>query len=996
MNAITTFTLKSLRANRVRTLVTIAGVALAAALLTAVLTSFTSLNSMLYRGEAYHGGTWMVEVESSEPDLFTQQANEALANGQISEMGTLQDVGFAQLTPQQQNLYGEYLPIVTISGNVGELCAIRPSSGRLPEAPGEIMLFSTWENSDDQLKLGDTITLQVGQRQAVLASSKPAEASTEDGGESPHQEDPTVYNNHDIEDGTLLDSSVQYQDTARDLGVFNERLVNLQERTYTVVGFYDATSFTGWTSVGMYGYTCDEPTENPIFGFMTMDGVTDSNDVRSRASSLFPNDALLLHTTMLRYMGISTGGAIWDTFFGIVALLSVVIIVSCVSLIYNAFAISVAERSGQFGLLASVGASRRQLRRAVIIEGLTVAVVGIPLGLLIGIGGCAVTFHFLGEGITSLFGSSNVPFQLAVEPGALLLVTGLTLVTVLFSVFVPAWRASRVNVIDALRGRQNQRASKKGEKRATRAANPATLWLRRGIAGRVFGIGGTIARINKKRGTSKGTAASVSLALAIVLLMTAGSLSSFLGTLANVASGGGEPAGDVAITVNLLSPAEERRLNLTDAPAASAPVTAQEVAEQIQNRYARQAALFAEAYEALSATPNAQPVGWRLDSYAPITLDPSMMSNNDTGDGGIGSNGMYNAYALFTYIDDASFNSYAQQLGLNPADYYDPAHPRVIALGKAYGNDGNVYTLVNTVVKTGTAQVTVAGAYEGRAVDGFTVGYQHENGTIDFNISPYLYSKDDDTVSVEVTEEELKEKTQTEVVDIEIAAIADEGPRLARAGGEAVQLILPMSMVSSHAFFNHEPTFRCAFDAPEGQSAELAQDLTDRAGDFFHDQDEFQTSFLYVNDYVGEMNQNQIMATIVNVFCLLFTIILALIAMANVFNTVTNGLILRRREFAVMRSVGLSGRQFRSMITNECVTWCLRGLIPGAMISLVIAYALYRIVGLSLSGLGFSLPWSYVVLAAALTAVTIFASVAYGMHRCKADNLVEALRTDSV
>lgn len=52
-------------------------------------------------------------------------------------------------------------------------------------------------------------------------------------------------------------------------------------------------------------------------------------------------------------------------------------------------------------------------------------------------------------------------------------------------------------------------------------------------------------------------------------------------------------------------------------------------------------------------------------------------------------------------------------------------------------------------------------------------------------------------------------------------------------------------------------------------------------------------------------------ATVVNVFCLLFAVILALIAMANVFNTVTNSLILRRREFAVMKSVGLSNRQFQ-------------------------------------------------------------------------------------
>ena len=50
----------------------------------------------------------------------------------------------------------------------------------------------------------------------------------------------------------------------------------------------------------------------------------------------------------------------------------------------------------------------------------------------------------------------------------------------------------------------------------------------------MLGVGGMLARINRKRGTGKGRAASVSLALAIVLLMTAGSMSVFLGTLTDV------------------------------------------------------------------------------------------------------------------------------------------------------------------------------------------------------------------------------------------------------------------------------------------------------------------------------------------------------------------------------------------------------------------------------------------------------------------------------
>lgn len=1006
MNAMTTFTLKSLRANKVRTLVTIAGVALAAALLTAVLTSYTSLMDMMYRGEAHNGGTWQAQVQSSSFDQLQSEAKSALESGAISSFAPLEDVGFGQLTDQQQNQIGYCLPIANINGDVEQICAIRPSEGRLPQAPGEIMLSSIWQNINQPLKLGDTLTLPVGQRQAVEAdgdSASPSEVLWRGAEEAERRST--------IEAGSLLDSSIGHLDAALDGGSLNEQLVNLEERTFTVVGFYSDYNYCSVTNVGLMAFTCGEtPLEGmATFGYVTLEGAESSTQIEERVNEAFPTSPVtLLHTAMLRYMGISTGGAIWDTFYGIMSILAAVIIISCVSLIYNAFAISVAERSGQFGLLASVGASRRQLRRAVVTEALAVALVGIPLGLLVGIGGCAVTFFFLGDGIATLFGSGDaVPFRLAVEPTVLALVLVLTLATVLFSVFVPAWRASRTNIIDALRGRQNQRASKRGEKRAARAVKPSQLWRRRGIAGRVFGIGGTLARINRKRGTSKGTAASVSLALAIVLLMTAGSLSAFLGTLADVASGGGLPEGDVAVTAGFMSPSEARRQNLRDgdqdAANAAQPTTTEAAAEASQARFAQQAALFADAYEGLCAVPDAEPLGWRLDSFAPVSMDASMVSSQltatdgavSTGSSGMGKDGRFHAYALFVYLDDAAFNAYAQQQGQNPADYYDPAHPRAIAIGRAYGNNGSSYTIIDTVTGTGTMQVTLAGTYDGRVVDGFVVGGPDENGEASCEIVPYIYS-DDDTYS-DISDEEMLAGTQLATADVEIAAIAEEAPGGAVGmSGEGVQLVLPMSMATSHAFFLHDPSFRASFNAPEGESAEVAQALVDRLGDILADQDQFDVSFLYMNDYVTELSQNQIMATVVNVFCLLFTVILALIAMANVFNTVTNGLILRRREFAVMRSMGLANRQFRRMIASECATWCLRGLIPGSLLSLAVAYLLYQQVAGSLSGLAFFLPWSYVALAAALTVCTILASVAYGMHRCKAANLVEALRTDSV
>lgn len=1013
MNAMTTFTLKSLRANKVRTLVTIAGVALAAALLTAVLTSYTSLLDMMCRGEQQSSGTWMAEVQTSDLATLEQEAATAQDQGTITGFAALQDVGFGQLSEAQQSVYGHYLPISNIIGNVEELCAVRPEEGRLPQAPGEIMLSSQWREIGDNLRIGDTLTLPVGERRAVLAPGKEGSMSAGSypvSGPTQATEEGAAEKNY--EEGTPLDSSIGYFEAEVDGGIFNEELVDTEERTFTVVGFYGDYSYTAITNVGLKAFTYGEPaTNNAVtFGYVSASGAENSGQLKQQVADALPGSTVtLLHVGLLRYLGINTGGAIWDTLYGIIAILAVVIIVACVSLIYNAFAISVAERSGQFGLLASVGASRRQLRRAVVVEALTVALIGIPLGLLVGIAGCAVTFFFLGGDIATLFGANQVEFRLAVEPMVLALIAVLTLVTVLLSVFVPAWRASRTNVIDALRGRQSERASKKGQRQAANAARAGRLWKGQGLAGRVFGIGGTLARMNEKRGASKGTAASVSLALAIVLLMTAGSLSAFLGTLATVASGGGVPAGDVGVTASFDSDSERGLAGQTmgggdsngDGPAE--PETLEELVAQRDQRFAEEAVVYGRAFEAMKTVPDAQPIGWHLDSRAAVTIDSSMISpalaaegSTGMGSGGMSADGQYISDARFSYVDDAAFDSYAASLGQNPADYRDPAHPRAIAVKQAYGNNGSTYTMIDTIVATGTVRVTEGFMYDGRPVDGygFDISASNEGESGYYSIVPYVFDEEDD--SYHSLDDAAPGSLEEATVDLEVAAIADEAPGLVGMSGEGVSFILPMSMAAHYGFYCYEPTFRSLFNAPEGQSADVAQELVDKAGEFFHDQDQFELAFLYMNDFVGELSQAQMMATVVNVFCLLFTVILALIAMANVFNTVTNGLILRRREFAVMRSVGLSNRQFRRMIADECVTWCLRGLIPGIVLSLGISYLLYRQVALSMSGMGFFIPWGYVALAVALTAFAILSSVAYGMHRCKADNLVEALRTDNV
>lgn len=1014
MNATTNFTVKSLRANKVRTLVTIAGVALAAALLTAVLTTYVSLNDYLYRSEAHLAGTWMACVEADGSSALDEKIVDAQADPQVAGTAIMRDVGFAKLTADQQNTQGTYLAIRSIEGDVGDICGITPSEGRLPENDHEIMLFSTW-NDYGGVNLGDTVTFDVGQRVARLAPGE--EGSMSAGTMTASWGVQGEAHESEITDGTPLNSSMGVLEADIDGGIFNEEIANTEERTYTVVGFYDRPGYALSTDAGMVGVTAGGAVPDAFTDvFFTLNDVANTQQVEEAAEALFPDEYVVLHTAMLRYMGVSSDSSIWTTFYGLVMVLAAVIVVACVSLIFNAFNISVAERIKQFGLLSSVGASRRQLRRAVVLEGAIVAVIGIPCGLLIGLAGCAATFAALGPAISQLAGSGEVAFRVAVNGWVLAAASVLTFVTVLVSVWIPAKRASRTNIIDSLRAASGSRVSKRGAARAAKCTGASSLWKTRGAAGRVLGVGGMLARINRKRGTGKGRAASVSLALAIVLLMTAGSLNVFLGTLTDVVTGGGEMAGEVGVmaqldvetpqdagTVDGNAQAGDGDATGADAAATpdaaatqpAAPTTPEAVATANSELFARQAEVFAGAFHDLSRVAGAQPVGWKMtsDAYAivPAAMAGEALVDQESGMGGKMVDGRVGTVGSVAYLDDAAFDDYAKSLGLNPADFRDPEHLRAIALARGYGNNGSVYQLLDILREPGTLEFVEAVTYHGEPAAGIGVGVTSGEGNAEaFAFQPYLEGDDDGVEWFPMDEADVQ------TASIEVVALADEPAPIVGGPGAGLQLIVPESMVAYQSFGSTPPIFYSYFDSADGDHGALAEELATAGSAYFHDKSPYGLAFYSFNDYIEQRDSNQMIATVVNVFCLLFAVILALIAMANVFNTVANSLILRRREFAVMKSVGLSNRQFRAMVAEECVAWCIRGLVPGVLLSLLVSFLLWQVISGSMTGLAFTLPWSYVALAAAMTVVAVGASVAYGMHRCRADNVVEALRADAV
>lgn len=143
-----------------------------------------------------------------------------------------------------------------------------------------------------------------------------------------------------------------------------------------------------------------------------------------------------------------------------------------------------------------------------------------------------------------------------------------------------------------------------------------------------------------------------------------------------------------------------------------------------------------------------------------------------------------------------------------------------------------------------------------------------------------------------------------------------------------------------------------------------------------------------------QLRNNNAMAYTAQVFLYCFTAICALIAVANVFNTISSGLALRTREFAVLRSVGLGQGGFRRMIALECADHAVRGLAYGFALALLVDYGLYQVMDISFEGFGIALPWGHIALSVALIVAVLAASTVYALRKSHAMNLVDSLRAE--
>ncbi|MFQ9030190.1 MAG: ABC transporter permease [Oscillospiraceae bacterium] len=760
-------------------------------------------------------------------------------------------------------------------------------------------------------KLGDTVTLDVGDR-------------TLDGRRL--GQDTPVY---------AYDSETQVEIMS------GERLENTEPRTYTVVGIYERPTFEDYSAPGYTALTAADTKsadQAPIHCYFKLHKPAGVYDFM-KEMGYTQEYRYAYNTKVLLYSGTAPFDSFLTAFYSLAAIIIALIVFGSVSLIYNAFSISVSERTRQFGLLSSVGATRKQLRRMVLFEALAVSIVGIPLGILVGIGGIGITLLLIGDKFISIV-RVDIPMRLCVSWQAVVIAAVIALVTVLISAWIPSKRATRVSAVEAIRQSMDIKVSG----RPVRTSK---------LAYKLFGLPGVLAGKHYKRNRKKYRTTVVSLFMSIVLFVSAAAFTDYM-----MESAEGGLASD---QFDLIYAAE------SDASAAMTPDALLELLFSEPNvtggTYTKKQFLqgdISREYVTAMFAGRFADLGMEREDAAPKDLGIS-------------------GYLYF--VADTEFNRLLEKYNLKEADYYDRDNPLGIALDRNIEFDRRLEKYVTLDTLKGDGCV-IEGLYYVE-ID----GYYRKDSRIDENGNKVvLYqNRDNESDIIELPYEESFAK-----YTLRSEKTIEEAPFfVSRSTPVAINMIYPYSMLESvvpeaalNQFRNTEYFLTSSDHTASFEN--LATVLTENG-----------LSSRQLFDYAANEETNRNVITIIRVFAYGFIVLISLIAAANVFNTISTNISLRRREFAMLKSVGMTQKGFRRMMNCECLLYGSKALLLGLPVSCGITYLIYRAVTTAYET-SFHLPWAAIGIAVLSVFLVVFATMMYSMSKVKKDNPIDALKNENL
>ena len=895
MKILNKLTVKNLKLNKSRTIVTIIGIMLSCALI------------MVVAGMAASAQQTMVNLQinvTGNYDLFVKGANKkiidnAQANRNVKDIYIKQNLGCAYL-PQAKFDTKPYINVVAFNEKSFTDCFnVTLKEGRLPQNENELVLSqSVIENSKADYKLGDTVALDLGKRVYVSGDEIP------------------------------LDDTDYFNDTNG-----TEKLVDTHKKTYTVVGVFNKVSSSYFAadsfSASSSAFTLAEENAdiNDLFISFTSDGekdyITTSGEILNLTGDDFESlkndfevylengdfDEASINKDLLRYKGFALSDEYMSMLFSLAVIIIVIIAISSIFVIRNSFAISITEKTKLYGMLASIGATSKQIRHNVLFEGFVLGIIGIPAGILLGVGVIALLVVILNALLENML--NGISFVYAVPWWAAVISAVMSAIIILFSTLSSAFRASRIAPITAIRGNNDIKINKNKRK-----SYKAPKFIKK-----LFGVGGEIAYKNLKRSKKKYRTTVISIIVTVTMFI---SISTFI----------------------------EYEMKITGDHFKNMPYNITVYAndkmsyDEYENIYKRIIA-DTDINSSIKACENYYGNIVGLTDYYTEDAKAAELQGGDL------------AYVFG--VDNKSFKEYVTALGYNYDDVKDKA---LITNDFKYYNSDNILIKgkefdlpMNTVVKlypNGNPSYTEDDIKEIQKTDP------------DFVYNP------DDYKSVDLVIYDTINKEVPGSIVSSIMSTLNEG-----------------SVLVSEDYFkklfaeNNDYTTRVVVidSAEPAQTVEYIKNLGIDGLDIYN-----------LNDQKEQINA---VVLIIAIFAYGFIIVISLIGITNVFNTINTNMRLRSKEFAMLKSIGMTKKEFNRMIRLESLFYGLKSLLIGVPLGLLGGYAIFKATGNTIM-LEYSFPTMAVLISIVFVFFVVWLIMKLSISKVNKQNIIETIRNDNI
>ncbi|MDB8008272.1 ABC transporter permease [Agathobacter rectalis] len=934
MNLMKTLTLKNLKLNRKRTIVTIVGIILATALLSALVTLVSSFQYSMIEYQKQKDGDFHVKFSNVKMSELSEFKNNRNIESTFETMG----MDFAKLDGCK-NEDKPYAYVMATDEAGFERGCFKLIEGRMAKNEDEIVIPRHLKtNGRIDIKVGDEITLDVGKRydsntEGVISENcaYEHEAETLTDTVTKHYKVVGIMERpgYGMEDYSAAGYTfVTYSDelAAIDNGTKSE--ASEADTTLTVYSRYTQKALRNKDAVTADIIGVDEK----LFEKANNSSVEMSSEESDRFLKEMENAKydIYMNGYLINYECVFPIDGSFKALFTVAAVVALIIILTSVYCIKNSFNISITEKIRQYGMLASVGATRRQIKSSVKTEAAMLGVVGIPVGTMSGI----LASLILVKVVNALSaGWLNVALSFHTSLPALILAVILSIATIYFSATGSARRAAKVTPLEAIRN------TKEIKIKSAKLKTPA-------IIGRIWGIGGVISYKNIKRNNKKYRTTVTSIVICSVTFIVI----SYFMSMAFSVVGMSYASADYNIGINMSCKKD------IDIEKFSKLLSGIEGAEDY---------LVGAGYDFDVSKPEyTKEYGEYCRQLYDDGEDVSQMF-------------------LITVLDDKSYDKYASDAGIKNA-----------AAGAILVNKCTFDVYNENSSKYAKKEMEL---YKYKAGDTIECGYNvYDDASSDDNAVEGGTESSTEDNSGYVDEETINNGVR-KTVDVTIAGVTDKVP-------------IGYNGYSNTLLFMNQKGFESLWgDGKNGNeikpgyasySAYVVAENADEYQDTFEKETEENPEYSQISFYVSnldkEMRDEKSLFTLLGVFAYGLIVVIALIGITNIINTLSTGMELRSREFATLRSIGMTDKQFVGMVRLESVFISVKALVIGVPLGILISYLLCVMMNRMDDAIIYEPPYKAIILCIVVVIMLIYAIMKLSMTKLRHNNIIETIKNENL